>query len=556
MQKPLSIIAIICFVLIPVHSRSQSPVTLAVNVMGAEGKPLKNAYVKIISKDFKQEIIHDDGRFIIHLPETGVYEFWAGGVHHKSLTFPLLIEETAKVELKIKLATAKYEENMDTVFVVGDFNDFSIKSGSIKMNRIKDGKFTATVPVEGDSLAYQLLGIQYGWHPIEGTQAHHYAYQVSKQENLLGSTKFHSVVKTKEKAIEITFDRSLLPQSNVLPGVQFNRPDSRMAKIAGIALDTWRRGELSYYSWFDNSRSGGNPDAKAYDKSKDQVEYTKLIYEEKDTCVREYLLLKYFGFLQNEAKPEMAELFLREVSPSSMVWESEPDSYAFNWVCLALGVSQEVEEYEYRLINSQQKPTLVSSLLYYGLGRAFVKGNQMFTDLYYKRLVNEFPDSWYATDAVKKYSPENKFSKGSPIPFFTIHALGNEMLTYTSENMKSKVYLMDFWATWCPPCIEELPGLHQTYHAFKEKGFTILSISADEQHEKIDSFRKKRWEMPWMHSMLTNGLKDPFAVNFEVTDIPTQILVDEDGVILADPADIAKEGLQEILNGYFKSHKD
>ncbi|MEX2232456.1 MAG: thioredoxin-like domain-containing protein [Cyclobacteriaceae bacterium] len=554
MKKTLTIIAAIGCVLIPALCLSQSPVTLEVQVMGAEGKALQHAYVKITSKDFKKEVIRQDGQFKVHLPDTGVYELWAGGVHHKSIFFPLLIERGEPVNIKIQLATASYQENIDSVSIAGDFNHFSTQNGTLKMTRLENGKFRATVPVEADTLAYQLIGVQYAGHPIEGTHAHRYSYQISKPETTAGSTKFISVIKTREKITKITFDPDQLPDSGILPTIQFNDADSRMAKIANAASDANNRNDLVYHAFIDHARSGAYADERQYDKSKDEIEYTKLIGEENDPLVKQYLLLKYFSFLANEASAEKAQLFLQELPPHSKIWELEPDAYAFNWISKALNYSKETDEYVHRLINSQNKPSLISSFLYLGLERSFLTGNHPMVGLYYSRLMKEFPGSWYAANAIKKYDPANKFFEGKPVPFFKINSLRDDM-SYTPENMKGKVYLMDFWATWCAPCIEELPALHQIYEIFKDKGFTILSISADDQIEKINTFRKRKWEMPWLHAMLTNGLKDPLAVDFEVTDIPRAVLVDERGIILANRADIAKEGLKEILKRHFSDKK-
>lgn len=556
MTKTVSIIAAICSVLMPLHSRSQSPVTLGVNITGAEATALRNTYVKIISKDLKQEIIRNDGRFIIHLPDTGLYRFWAGGVHHKSLTFPLLIEARENIDIEIQLATAPRKEKLDSVFVIGDFNKFSPQAGRISMHRLKNGKFTATVPVTSDTLAYQLIGVQSGGnYPLEGTQAHHYAYLPQQRETPFAATKFSSVLETKGKTSEIVFDPDRLPVSNILPRVQFNKPDSRAAKVASVALDASRRDELFYHSYLDKVRRGGHVDEKHYDKSKDQAEYTKLLLEEKDVFVRQYLLLCYFAFLAEEATPEMATLFLEEVPPSSAAWSMHANVYPFKWVSKALNYSKETEQYVYRVVNTQQHPVLLSSFLSFGLERAFLSGNQTLADLYYNRLVNEFPESRYAVWAAKTYGPDNKFSKGKPAPFFEAKDLEDSTVTYTPASLKGKVYLMDFWATWCGPCVEALPDLQKIYDSFKDKGFTILSISADERVEKIAAFRKKRWAMPWMHTMLKNGLQDPLAVTYEVIDLPKAILVDENGIILASHGDLKKEGLQAILNRHFSIEK-
>ena len=103
--------------------------------------------------------------------------------------------------------------------------------------------------------------------------------------------------------------------------------------------------------------------------------------------------------------------------------------------------------------------------------------------------------------------------------------------TVDLASMKGKVVLIDFWATWCGPCVGELPHVLEAYQKLHDRGFEILGISLDQEKEALEQFTKKRG-MPWPQYFDGEGWGNKFAQEFGITGIPAMWLVDRDGKLV------------------------
>ena len=97
---------------------------------------------------------------------------------------------------------------------------------------------------------------------------------------------------------------------------------------------------------------------------------------------------------------------------------------------------------------------------------------------------------------------------------------------------RGKVVLVDFWATWCGPCLKELPNMQKAYAAYHEQGFEIVGISMDEDRAKLDEFLTKN-PLPWTTLHEGGGNVNQTAAYYGISALPAPILVDQNGKVVS-----------------------
>ena len=99
------------------------------------------------------------------------------------------------------------------------------------------------------------------------------------------------------------------------------------------------------------------------------------------------------------------------------------------------------------------------------------------------------------------------------------------------DKLKGKVVLVDFWATWCGPCMHELPNVVKTYKKLHKKGFEIIGISFDEQKSRLKDVVKENG-MSWPQYFDGAGWGNKFGKQFGISSIPSMWLIDQKGTLV------------------------
>jgi peroxiredoxin len=131
---------------------------------------------------------------------------------------------------------------------------------------------------------------------------------------------------------------------------------------------------------------------------------------------------------------------------------------------------------------------------------------------------------------------------GNKFPEFSVTDINGKPLSTTA--FKGKVVLVDFWATWCVPCVMSLPDVIQTYKTYHSKGFDVIGVSLDEDPQRLKRFIHDR-EMDW--PQFNDGRKwdGELVRNYGVQQIPTTYLLDKEGRIIG--ADLQGEDLEKAV---------
>lgn len=132
----------------------------------------------------------------------------------------------------------------------------------------------------------------------------------------------------------------------------------------------------------------------------------------------------------------------------------------------------------------------------------------------------------------KRMEALNAIQMGNPFIDLTGKSPDGTVISLSDYAGKGKVVLVDFWASWCPPCRKEMPGVVKAYEEFKDKGFEIVGISLD---EKADAWKKGIADLhiTWPQMSDLNGWQSDLSLAYAVNSIPQTFLLDKNGKIIA-----------------------
>ncbi len=540
------------------------PVTVRGVVLSHDGQPLPAAHAHLGASPTSYEttatVAADaEGRFELTADTTGFVHLQLTGADHRILRVPLYVEEPgAEVELTAWLAANPPAEGYDELKVVGSFNNFGFGS-ALPMEAQGDGTYALTVPAEADTLGYQLVGSTGHGNSVNGTVYDRLVYD--------GGGDYRAVFDPVEgDSVTVVFDPAAAVRAETEPTVTFADPTSQTAQAAealmaadalsarasdamgGVLRQAQEDGRLASPEGQQEAFEEARAALAAAGLGEDHTVLRDAALAETDPALRRVRLAAYLSVsgvepADSTADSTLAVAALEALPPDSPLWRP-------NLPTTAAARTQRADDFRGhldRVVAEHPDPEVGASILFQRLFRAASKEDSTAQTAAYAALSSRFPETQYARMAAAQFAPDRAVMEGKPVPTFALASLNDPEVMVSDESLRGKTVLLDFWATWCAPCIAELPMLTELHEQYRDRGFTIVSLSFDDEPEEVAAFREDRFAMPWEHVFIEGGFESELAKEFGVVGIPKPILIGPDGTILATEMELRGEELRATL---------
>jgi tetratricopeptide (TPR) repeat protein len=182
---------------------------------------------------------------------------------------------------------------------------------------------------------------------------------------------------------------------------------------------------------------------------------------------------------------------------------------------------------EFRTSISMSQGRLVKA--YYNLGHALLKAGQTDEALrVFKDFLDKDPNASEATEVRALIVDPKK--AGEPFaPVFTVKTTDGKSLSL--EKLKGKVVLLDFWASWCGPCRDDMPEVRKIWKRYGGDRFLIIGVNLDSNERDFRSYAEEEM-ITWPQYFEGRGWNNTIARLYGVNAIPHSVLIDQDGIII------------------------
>jgi peroxiredoxin len=124
------------------------------------------------------------------------------------------------------------------------------------------------------------------------------------------------------------------------------------------------------------------------------------------------------------------------------------------------------------------------------------------------------------------FSGTLKLEVGKAAPDFTFPGLDGKMISLSDH--KGKVVLVNIWATWCRPCVDEMPSMEKLYQEFKDDNFEILAVSIDALGAEVVGPFMQKYNLTFPALLDSEGT---IRQSYQVTGVPESFIIDQQGVL-------------------------
>jgi peroxiredoxin len=264
-----------------------------------------------------------------------------------------------------------------------------------------------------------------------------------------------------------------------------------------------------------------------------------------NTKTGKHALRSAFMMWGNVGDIEQVEKAIPQISVDSEEW-----SQILNGIGNAYWRNERGDDYIKLLHQLAPKLTNPKSQteLFYRLGNHYLeKDERKQATNYFEKIVSLQADSFYVEKAKGKLYELTSLNVGQIAPEFSVKDIkGN---TITLSNLKDKIVLLDFWATWCGPCLPEIPYLKKIYAENRNKGLVMIGISLDENVSNLQKFIEGQ-NITWQQVLSEKKWEGALVKLYNVTAIPRTYVIDRQGKIASK--NLRGDELRSSINALIK----
>ncbi|MGE5457332.1 MAG: thioredoxin-like domain-containing protein [Methanococcaceae archaeon] len=515
-------------------------------ILSSAGTPVIKGSIVIsytlFNNDQTQEIsVKNDGAFSFKTDKK-TFRMIVNAVNHKRIIQTVVLDKASTLNFDIIMPSYKFKQNPDSIGICGNFNNWDWKH-PLLLSKDTFGKFYIDIKTKLDTIKYQIINATEQKRTINGTMADDYLYD--------NGGDYISVIYRKSNPTRIEFDPARLSSGDQdykiitdcpeLNEIRIMKEDQRYSKIKDQILLAAEH------------NPNNKPDIKQFAEDiQDKIE------NEKDDFVKSYYYYTYLLtcrslLIYRETDQDILNEALETIEPDSPLWSINSNllyTYStaykdtaryYRYIKQVIAMNHDPEVRAEALWTEAEKIKLDRQMAAINRGAnllsfetdeiKYSKNKYEGSDIVLrnlKKIVEECPGTYRANKVKTEFFI---LQKDDDIPDFELKSLDNKIVS--KKSLLGKCYLLDFWATWCGPCLGMMEDLHKLHERLNGKNFEILSISLDNNDDEITKFRKEKWPMPWFHARLPKGFKDDMAKNFSVEGIPKTLLISKDGKVLA-----------------------
>lgn len=321
----------------------------------------------------------------------------------------------------------------------------------------------------------------------------------------------------------------------------FADTSSLTSRFTNVNLDSYRRFHRAF------QMSGNNIRQISVDWNNEDKRLLNSFHTQTDPLLREELIVQYIELLLDGCKSvsiDTIRKYIVEVRAESPVWifHSNLSSFSATW-------HPDTSAYLSRILATSPSRYMRAMILYYKLGTALYTKDTIEAQSDYAQLISNYADSKWARKGLEKFPvAKTSLAIGDKVPIFNFTNIPANQGIISNKNLLRKTYLIAFWATWCGPCLAEMPFLHSAFERFKNRNFMILSVSLDKSIADVTRYRHGKWGMPWLNAFAEGGMTNKSVQSFGVWYVPTLLLVDGKGKVIALDKQLKGDQLDATLD--------